>query len=156
MEGQSGLSELSIISWVSAFEGCLLSRVPLYTIVGLALKKMAATLKVHKWHAWAQVSTFLYRGLFLWFTRVSQSFPPMKFSTHCVVLSTHAQIWTSDVLLWLSFTTCSPLTVSLIHRVPFLKLSHVYWLIKQWAEKCRSLTTIKKTGPVPLIQHRRA
>ena len=31
MEGQSGLSELSVISWVSAFEGCLLGGVPLYT-----------------------------------------------------------------------------------------------------------------------------
>ena len=31
MEGQSGLPELSIISWVSAVEGCLLSEVPLYT-----------------------------------------------------------------------------------------------------------------------------
>ena len=30
MEGQSGLSELSIISWVSAVEGCPLSEVPLY------------------------------------------------------------------------------------------------------------------------------
>ena len=30
MEGQSGLSELSVISWVSAFEGCPLSGVPLY------------------------------------------------------------------------------------------------------------------------------
>jgi len=30
MGGQSGLSELSVISWVSAFEGCLLSGVPLY------------------------------------------------------------------------------------------------------------------------------
>jgi len=30
MEGQSGLSELSIISWVSAFEGCPLTGVPLY------------------------------------------------------------------------------------------------------------------------------
>ena len=78
----------------------------------------------------------------------------MKFSTYCVVLSTHAQIWTSDVLLWLFFATCSPLSVSLIHRVPFLKLSHVYWLIKQWTEKCRSRTTIKKkkTGPqVPQV-----
>ena len=31
MEGQSGLSELSVISWVSAVEGCPLSGVPLYT-----------------------------------------------------------------------------------------------------------------------------
>ena len=31
MEGQSGLSELSIISWLSAIQGCLLSRVPMYT-----------------------------------------------------------------------------------------------------------------------------
>ena len=31
MEGQSGLSELSVISWVSAFEGCPLGGVPLYT-----------------------------------------------------------------------------------------------------------------------------
>ena len=30
MEGQSGLSELSVISWVSAFEGCPLGGVPLY------------------------------------------------------------------------------------------------------------------------------
>ena len=30
MEGQSGVSELSVISWVSAVEGCPLSRVPLY------------------------------------------------------------------------------------------------------------------------------
>ena len=30
MEKQSGLSELSAISWVSAVEGCLLSGVPLY------------------------------------------------------------------------------------------------------------------------------
>ena len=32
MGGQSGLSELSIISWMSAFEGCPLSRVPLYCV----------------------------------------------------------------------------------------------------------------------------
>ena len=32
MEWQSGLSELSIISWVSAIQGCPLSGVPLYTI----------------------------------------------------------------------------------------------------------------------------
>ena len=30
MEGQSGLSELSVISWVSAVEGCPLSGHPLY------------------------------------------------------------------------------------------------------------------------------
>ena len=30
MEGQSGLSELSVISWVSAVEGCPLSGVALY------------------------------------------------------------------------------------------------------------------------------
>ena len=30
MEGQSGLLKLSIISWVSAVEGCSLSGVPLY------------------------------------------------------------------------------------------------------------------------------
>ena len=30
MEEQSVLSELSVISWVSAVEGCLLSGVPLY------------------------------------------------------------------------------------------------------------------------------
>ena len=37
-----------------------------------------------------------------------------KFSTHknfphTVALSTRAQIWTGDVLLWLSFATCSVL-----------------------------------------------
>ena len=31
IEVQSGLSELSVISWVSAFQGCLLSGVPVYT-----------------------------------------------------------------------------------------------------------------------------
>ena len=35
MEGQSGLSELSVISWVSAFEGCSLGGVPLYTLVSV-------------------------------------------------------------------------------------------------------------------------
>ena len=30
MEGQSGLSELSVISWVSTVQGCPLSGVPLY------------------------------------------------------------------------------------------------------------------------------
>ena len=30
MEGQSGLSELSVISWVSAIQGCPFSGVPLY------------------------------------------------------------------------------------------------------------------------------
>ena len=30
MEGQSGLSELSVISWMSAVQGCPLSGVPLY------------------------------------------------------------------------------------------------------------------------------
>ena len=32
MEWQSGLSELSVISWVSAIQGCPLSGVPLYII----------------------------------------------------------------------------------------------------------------------------
>ena len=32
MEKQSGLSELSVISWVSAVEGCPSSRVPLYIL----------------------------------------------------------------------------------------------------------------------------
>ena len=30
MEGQSGLSELSVLSWVSTVEGCPLRGVPLY------------------------------------------------------------------------------------------------------------------------------
>jgi len=32
MEKRSGLSELSVISWVSAVEGCPLSGVPLYYV----------------------------------------------------------------------------------------------------------------------------
>ena len=32
MEGQSRLSELSVISWVSAIQGCPFSGVPLYSI----------------------------------------------------------------------------------------------------------------------------
>ena len=35
MEMQSGLSELSAISWVSAIEGCPLSEVPLYVVIAL-------------------------------------------------------------------------------------------------------------------------
>jgi len=35
MGGQSGLSELSVISWVSAFERCPLSGVPLNTLAAL-------------------------------------------------------------------------------------------------------------------------
>ena len=42
MERQSGLSELSVISWVSAFEGCPLSRVPLYTIIRKLQKKFGS------------------------------------------------------------------------------------------------------------------
>ena len=34
MEGQSGLSELSVISWVSAVEGCPLSGVPIPKVLG--------------------------------------------------------------------------------------------------------------------------
>ena len=34
MEGQSGLSELSVISWVAVIQGCLLSGVPLYSTPG--------------------------------------------------------------------------------------------------------------------------
>ena len=37
MEEQSGLSELSVISWVSAVEGCPLSRVPLYSLDDVCL-----------------------------------------------------------------------------------------------------------------------
>ena len=33
MEGQSGLSELSVISWVSTFQGCPLSGVPVYCFI---------------------------------------------------------------------------------------------------------------------------
>ena len=32
MEGQSGLSELSVLSWLSAIKGCPLSGVPLYRV----------------------------------------------------------------------------------------------------------------------------
>ena len=65
-----------------------------------------------------------------------RNFPPMKFSTHCVALSTRAQIWTGGVLF---FATCTPLTVSLIHRVSFLKLSRV-WGLRKWTEECGSTT----------------
>ena len=33
MEGQSGLSELSVMLWVSAIQGCPLSGVPLYVTI---------------------------------------------------------------------------------------------------------------------------
>ena len=41
-----------------------------------------------------------------------------KFSTHCVALSTRAQIWTDDVLLWLFFKTSVPLTNVLDTKSP--------------------------------------
>ena len=60
-----------------------------------------------------------YSGLFPWGANFryfrgspggSRNFPPMKiFATHCVSLSTRAQIWTGDVLVWLFFATCSAL-----------------------------------------------
>ena len=37
MERQSGLSELSVISWVSAIEGCPLSGVPLYIMANASI-----------------------------------------------------------------------------------------------------------------------
>lgn len=43
-------------------------------------------------------------------------------------------------LLWLFFTTCTPLTVPLIHRVPLLKLSHMWWL-KKWTQKAGAQPT---------------
>ena len=65
--------------------------------------------------------------LFSWFTRVSTNLPPRKFSA-CVALSTCVQNQTGNILLWLFFTTQAPRTVSLIHRIPVLKLSNVLWL----------------------------
>ena len=51
MEGQSGLSELSVISWVSAIQGCPLSGVPLYSIHYLqytySIHYLHASIKVH-------------------------------------------------------------------------------------------------------------
>ena len=51
MGGQLGLSELSVISWVSAFEGCPLSRVPLYNLKG----GIKTTFLL--WHSAASVTT---------------------------------------------------------------------------------------------------
>ena len=46
MEGQSGLSELSVISWVSTVEGCPLSGVPLYFICILNLSYAFLTWRI--------------------------------------------------------------------------------------------------------------
>ena len=43
MEGQSGLSELSVTSWVSAFEGCPLGGVPLYDSPGWSFSDAQVT-----------------------------------------------------------------------------------------------------------------
>ena len=59
----------------------------------------------------------LYSGLFLWgdfryfhgSPGCHEIFHTRKFFTHCVALSTRAQICTGDVLLWLFFATCSVL-----------------------------------------------
>ena len=48
-----------------------------------------------------------------------------KISTHTAALSTHAKIRTGDILLLLFLATCALLTVPLIHKAPFLKLSHI-------------------------------
>ena len=40
MEVQSGLLELSVILWVSAFEGCLLGGVPLYVTYNVREQKI--------------------------------------------------------------------------------------------------------------------
>ena len=57
-----------------------------------------------------------YSSLLLWFTRVSRNFPPTKFSTHCVTRSAYTcsnlDDWQHfEVLLWLFFATCAPLSV---------------------------------------------
>ena len=48
MERQLELSELSVISWASAVEGCPLSRVPLYnspiSLIKITKDKVAATI----------------------------------------------------------------------------------------------------------------
>ena len=73
-----------------------------------------------------------YSGLFPWganfrYFRGSpgcrEIFHPRKFSTHCVALSTCAQIWTGDALLRLFFTTCSALGPP--RPLSQCKLSHV-------------------------------
>ena len=85
-----------------------------------------------------------------------QNFPPMKFSTHCVVLPTRGQVWISNILLCLFFATCATLRVSSILRAPFLKLSCVWW-VKKWADKyTKQKHDQQKTGPVSLVKHGRA
>ena len=52
MGGQSGLSELSIISWMSAFEGCPLSGVPLYCVQPLVcLMRYQPWVPCCSWHS---------------------------------------------------------------------------------------------------------
>ena len=74
-----------------------------------------------------------------------------KFSTYTAALST-CNLWTSDILLWPFFTICSPLTVTLIHRVAFLidKLSCMWWLSK-CTEKWKMQKHVQKRGPIPLV-----
>ena len=62
----------------------------------------------------------LYR-IFLWgliFVLFVVHLGVMKFSTHCVMVSKRAQIWTGDVLLWLFFCYLCPIDSVLDTQCP--------------------------------------
>ena len=63
MEGQLGLSELSVIAWVSAVEGCLLSGVPLYIL--WSIPKVLGGMSMHN----------VYQALFALFSSLMHESP---------------------------------------------------------------------------------
>ena len=91
-----------------------------------------------------------------------RNFPPTKFSTHEIFHPRYfphlrSAVCTCSNLDQRRFVTAffsllvPQFTVSLIHRLPFLKLSRVLWL-RKWTEQCRKQKPgQQKAGPVPLV-----
>ena len=130
------------------------------SIVSLYLQSWSQTI-IWEWSGvWLYwIHCLLYNGLFSWGANFHYfcCSPVTKFSTHENLPSRflHMLKFSGPAMFcYGSFCyTRASLTVSLIHRVPFLsKLSRVWWL-RKWTENCRRQKhNQKKTGPVPLVQ----
>ena len=92
MECQSGLSELSVISWVSAIQGCPLSGVPLYSLI-------LSLCGLHGYEAKANIDCGVHRAFHV--ARVFFFFPTGLDSMHLLYqgqrgMATFLQLCTRD------------------------------------------------------------
>ena len=113
MERQSGLSELSVISWVSAIQGCPLSGVPLYTSHGYYLRLVFISLRAFDCVATIHtLIVLLMRNCMIW----SGSF--VGPSGLCVSLSVNLSV------AYLGIYVC--LSISLYLYIYMLACLHMY------------------------------